>query len=170
MIRVWDLWVRIGHWLLVLSIAVAWFTRHGSDSWHQASGYGALLLLVIRILWGFAGPAHARFGDFVQSPAAVVRYAQALGRRAAPHYLGHNPLGGYMILALLATIAVAGLSGWLYTTDRFWGVAWVGDTHSVASDVLLGLIAAHVAGVLYASYQERENLVAAMFHGFKRLR
>jgi cytochrome b len=67
-------------------------------------------------------------------------------------------------------IALAGASGWLYTTDRFWGVAWVGELHSAAADVLLGLVAAHVAGVLFASYNERENLIAAMLHGRKRSR
>lgn len=170
MIRVWDLWVRIGHWLLVLGIAGAWLSRHGAEFWHSVAGYGVLGLLAIRVAWGFCGSVHARFGDFVRSPGAVIAYTQALRRHRAPHYLGHNPLGGYMVLALLALIALAGASGWLYTTDRFWGVAWVGELHSAAADVLLGLVAAHVAGVLFASYNERENLIAAMLHGRKQSR
>lgn len=170
MIKVWDLWVRIGHWFLVFCITAAWLTRHGGDALHEWLGYGALGVVVIRIVWGFLGSAHARFTDFVRRPAVVVHYTQALRHRREQHYLGHNPLGGYMVVALLFIVATTGISGWLYTTDRFWGVEWVGETHELLADALLILIAAHIGGVLFACYRERENLVAAMLHGRKRLR
>ena len=74
MIKVWDLWVRIGHWLLVLSIAAAWLTRHRADTWgdalHEWLGYGALAIVALRIVWGIVGSAHARFSDFVFGPRA----------------------------------------------------------------------------------------------------
>ena len=88
--------------------------------------------------------------------------------RREPRYLGHNPLGGWMIVALLLMVGLVGASGWLYTTDRFWGVAWVEELHEQLSNLLLILVALHVAGVLYASYRHRENLIAAMIHGRKR--
>jgi len=170
MIKVWDLWVRIGHWILVLCITVAWLTRHGGEALHEWVGYGALAIVGIRIVWGFVGSTHARFSDFVHRPAVVVAYAPALPRHYEQRYLGHNPLGGYMVITLLVAIALTGFSGWLYTTDKFWGVEWVGETHELLADALLFLIAAHIGGVLFACYRERENLVAAMFHGRKRIR
>jgi cytochrome b len=170
MTRVWDLWVRIGHWLLVFSVAAAWLTRHGGDAVHEWLGYAALAIVAIRIVWGFIGSPHARFADFVSSPPTVLGYAGDLLKRRERHYVGHNPLGGYMVMALLITVALTGTSGWLYTTDRFWGVEWVGETHEFLSDLLLVLIALHVAGVIFASVREGQNLVASMIHGRKRMR
>jgi cytochrome b len=167
-VRVWDPLVRIGHWLLVAAVAVAWFTRHSIGAWHERIGYAALAVVAARILWGWRGSQQARFSDFVHGPKHTFRYALEMLRRREPRYLGHNPLGGWMIVALLSAVALVGASGWLYTTDRFWGVAWVEAVHSVSSDVLLTLVALHVAGVLYASCRHRENLVGAMLHGRKR--
>lgn len=170
MLKVWDLWVRIGHWLLVLSVATAWFTRHGGDAVHEWLGYAALAIVAVRIVWGFIGSPHARFGDFVFAPKTVLGYAGDLLKHRERHYLGHNPLGGYMVIALLVTVALTGASGWLYTTDRFWGVEWVGETHELLSDLLLVLIGLHLAGVIFASIREGQNLVASMIHGRKRMR
>ncbi len=143
MTKVWDLWVRIGHWLLVLCITAAWLTRQGGGDWHEWLGYAALAIVVLRIVWGVIGSPHARFNDFVRGPKAVVEYATAMRAGSEPHFLGHNPLGGYMVVLLLITVALTGLSGWLYTTDRFWGVEWVGETHEWLSDLLLISIATH---------------------------
>jgi len=167
MIKVWDLWVRIGHWLLVITVGAAWWTRHGNE-WHSWMGYTASALIAVRLLWGFIGSRHARFADFVRVPRTVAQYAGDLLHRREAHFLGHNPLGGYMVMALLLTVALTGLSGWLYTTDRYWGVEWVGETHEFLSNALLGLIGVHVIGVLFASVRERANLIAAMIHGKKR--
>ena len=82
--------------------------------------------------------------------------------------MGHNPLGGWMIVALLATALAAAISGWVYTTDAFWGVAWVERVHVFFAELLLLLAALHVAGVAFTSIRHRENLVAAMLHGKKR--
>jgi cytochrome b len=166
-VKVWDLWVRIGHWLLVVTVAAAWLTRHSSSQWHEWGGYAAAILIAVRVAWGFFGSAHARFRDFVLGPKTVLNYARDLLARRERHYWGHNPLGGYMVVALLTVVALTAASGWLYTTDRYWGVAWVGDTHALLSNLLLLLIGAHVAGVLFACWRERRNLIAAMFHGRK---
>jgi cytochrome b len=167
---VWDRWVRVGHWLLVVSIAATWVTRHGGGAWHEWPGYVALIVAALRVAWGFVGSLHARFSDFVRAPKEVIHYLCGLRARRETHYVGHNPLGGYMVLALLALVTLTGLSGWLYTTDRFWGVEWVGETHDFLADALLVLVAAHIAGVLFTSHRDRENLIAAMFHGKKRMR
>jgi cytochrome b len=167
-VRVWDPLVRVGHWLLVLSVIVAWLTRHGGGRWHEWIGYLSLTVVAVRFVWGWTGSQHARFADFVRSPRATWQYLCQMLRRREPRHLGHNPLGGWMTVILLLTVALVGLSGWLYTTDRFWGVEWVERLHSTLADALLALAAVHVAGAIYASFRHRENLVAAMVHGRKR--
>jgi cytochrome b len=167
-VPVWDPLVRIGHWALVATVAGAWLTRHGGGALHEWLGYASAAIVVLRIVWGFAGPRRARFADFVRAPRATLAYAQAVLAGREPRYLGHNPLGGWMIVTLLVAVAAIDASGWLYTTDRFWGVEWVETLHATLTNVLLALVAAHVAGVVLASRRHRENLAAAMIHGSKR--
>lgn len=165
-VRVWDVWVRLGHWALVLGVATAWLS-YQEMTWHELAGYAVWLVALLRLIWGLVGPRHARFAQFVHGPRVLLAYAAQVRSHSEPRYLGHNPLGGWMIVALLATLLVACLSGWLYTTDRFWGVAWVGELHAWSANALLGLAALHVCGVLFSSWRHRENLVAAMVHGKK---
>jgi len=167
-LRVWDPAVRIGHWMLVASVAAAWLTKTGWEAWHERTGYVALAIVALRAVWGFVGPVRARFSDFAVAPSTGFAYAWAMLARREPRHLGHNPLGGWMVIALLGVVMLVGVTGWLYTTDRFWGVEWVAELHEVLTDLLLILVALHVAGVLYASYRHRENLIAAMMHGRKR--
>jgi cytochrome b len=165
---VWDPLVRVGHWSLVICIAVAWATGEGGKGWHEGFGYAALAIITVRLLWGFVGPHYARFSEFLRTPAATLAYGLRVLAGTEPRHLGHNPLGGWMIVLLLTCIALTGFTGWLYTTDRFWGVEWVGEIHEVLASTLLVLIALHVAGVVLASKRHHENLVAAMLHGRKR--
>lgn len=162
--KVWDAFVRVAHWTLVLGIAATWFTRGGI---HEAIGYIALAVVAGRTAWGFIGPRHARFSQFVRAPRVTLDYARAVAAGRAPRYIGHNPLGGWMVVALLAAVALTAASGWLSVTDRFWGVAWVQDTHEALADLMLLLVAVHVGGVLHASHRQRESLVAAMVTGRK---
>lgn len=167
-VRVWDPFVRIGHWLLALSVLAAWLTREGWGAWHEWTGYFVLVLVAARTGWGMVGSGHARFRAFVRSPTITWRYVIQVLRGCEPRYLGHNPLGAWMIVALLAVVGLVSASGWLYTTDRFWGVPWVETLHSVLADILLVLVGLHVAGVLVASFRHRENLIRTMFDGRKR--
>ena len=165
--RVWDPLVRIGHWLLVACVALAWLTYQGG-TWHESFGYLSLFLVALRITWGWCGPVYARFAHFVRSPAATLRYARSVVAHRDARYLGHNPLGAWMILALLATVGLTDLSGWLYTTNTYWGDERVANLHLILAILLLVLVALHVSGVIMTSLRHRENLVAAMFHGRKR--
>lgn len=165
---VWDPLVRLGHWLLVLSVAVAWLTRHRSDFWHEFVGYVALGIISLRIVWGLLGSTQARFANFVRGPGATLVYARQMMRGEESRYIGHNPLGAWMIIALITAIIIVSTSGWLYTTDAYWGVEWVETLHRRSSYVLYSLAGLHIAGVLHASYRHRENLIAAMIHGRKR--
>jgi cytochrome b len=167
-VKVWDPWVRTGHWTLAASVAAAWLTREGWGAWHEWVGYAALLLVALRLAWGWAGPRYARFAQFVRGPRETMGYARAVLGGLERRYVGHNPLGAWMILALLAVTALASLSGWLYTTDAFWGDERVEDLHEALAMLLLALAALHVTGVVGASLRHRENLVGAMIHGRKR--
>ena len=170
--KVWDPFVRITHWTLALCVLTAWITGewkfNSAEPIHEWGGYGVLAVIALRVVWGFVGSRYARFAQFTAGPSRTLGYAKAVVRGAEARYLGHNPLGAWMIFALLATATLASLSGWLSITDRFWGVAWVQDTHHVLGDALIVLVTLHVAGVVYTSLRQRENLVAAMLTGMKR--
>ena len=167
MIPVWDAAVRILHWTLVLSVAAAWLTRHSPGRWHEWLGYGALAVVVARAFWGFVWSRHARFTDFIRSPSITAAYARDVLSAREARFIGHNPLGGWMVIALLAMVVLVGATGWLYTTDRFWGVEWVEDLHETLSNILFATVALHILGVVFTSVRHRENLPAAMLHGRK---
>lgn len=167
-VRVWDPLVRTFHWLLVGLFTFAFLTGDEWDTAHETAGYAIAVLVALRIIWGFTGTRHARFADFVRSPPVALAYLGDSLRMRAKRYLGHNPAGGWMILALLLAISVICISGYMMTTDAFWGVEWVEEIHEAAAYGALVLIAFHILGVLFASFEHRENLVKAMFTGRKR--
>jgi cytochrome b len=167
-VRVWDPAVRAFHWSLATAFFAAYLLGDDGGAWHQAFGYTALALVAFRVVWGFTGARYARFANFVPSPSRFFEYMRAMLARREPRHLGHNPAGAVMITALLSGIAVTSVTGWMMTTDALWGVAWVQETHEWAANVTLGLVGLHVAGVIYASWRHRENLVRAMFTGRKR--
>ena len=170
--KVWDRFVRVAHWTLAACVLAAWITAElklkSLERPHEWLGYAALGVLALRCAWGRVGSRYARFGQFVAGLSRTFDYAKAVTRGAEPRYIGHNPLGGLMIVALLATAALASASGWLSITDRFWGVEWVQHAHLVLGHAIIALAVLHVAGVVYTSLRQRENLVAAMFTGIKR--
>jgi cytochrome b len=172
LVKVWDRFVRVAHWSLAACVLTAWIAARlklkAAEPVHEWSGYAVLLVVALRLLWGWIGSGYARFDQFIVGPTRAIAHAKAVLRRGEPRYLGHNPLGGWMIVALLATGAAASLSGWLSITDRFWGVEWVQDTHHVLGDALIVLAAFHVAGVVFTSRRQGENLAAAMLTGVKR--
>jgi cytochrome b len=169
-VRVWDLFVRVFHWSLVGLFALA-FATGGEVQWlHLLAGYSIVALVALRVAWGFVGPRHARFGDFVRPPREVLAYLRDAIRLRAPRHLGHNPAGGAMVLALLAMLSGIGLTGFMMTTDAFWGAQWVEDLYEGLGNATLVLIAIHVAGVLFASLEHGEDLVRSMITGHKRAR
>ena len=167
-VAVWDPLVRVFHWALVISVAASWITHEIGREWHIPIGYVTLVLVAVRVVWGFMGPRYARFAQFAQRPSGVLAYLGALARGTEARYLGHNPAGAVMILALLACVVAVGASGWLYTTDRFWGEEWLEEAHEALASGLLLLAAVHVGGVVLASRRHHENLARAMVTGRKR--
>ncbi|GAB4223683.1 MAG: cytochrome b/b6 domain-containing protein [Kiloniellaceae bacterium] len=167
-IRVWDPLVRIFHWSLVASFAVAWISADEWDDLHIWAGYAAAGLIAFRLVWGLVGPRYARFSQFLRAPGTVAAYLKDLAGGRERRYLGHNPAGAAMILALLVGLAALCLTGWMYTLDMFWGEEWVEEAHEALANLLLVLVALHLAGVVLASLKHHENLVRAMITGRKR--
>ncbi len=167
-VRVWSLGVRALHWSLAATVMAAWVTREGFGVWHERVGDVCLALVGVRLLMGFMSGTRARFSQFVRGPGTTWAYARQAWSRREPRYVGHNPLGAWMILALLFTAALTGVTGWVYTTDRFWGDPLVEQLHEISATALVSLAALHVLGVIATSIRHRENLARAMVTGDKR--
>lgn len=164
---VWDWPVRVFHWGLVLAFAGAYLLGD-SERWrllHVALGYAALALIAFRLLWGVVGSRPARFGAFVRSPGAVVQYLASLARRRPESHTGHNPAGGWAILAILGLGLATGVSGWLRYQDL--GGEWLEEAHEFMANAWLALVVLHLVAVFASSVLHRENLVRAMLTGFK---
>lgn len=167
--RVWDPLVRSLHWTFAFGCAAA-FLLEDRRTAHEVVGYVVLAAVLLRIVWGFVGSHHARFANFVRGPREVAAYVLAMLRGEEPYHEGHNPLGALMILTLLLLLLVIGVSGWMQTLDAFWGEDWVEDLHATSADLLLWIVPLHVAGVVFASLRQRENLLKAMITGTKPAR
>lgn len=177
--KVWDPVVRVGHWTLVFTFFTAYFTE-GEPPLHMWAGYLLATVVLLRLLWGFVGTRHARFGDFLYSPARIAAYLRSLWRGRPEHFRGHNPAGGLMILLLLLSLALTAGSGMaLYAADDHAGPLagliaasesaeelWE-EVHEFFGNLTLLLVIVHVAGAVVSSLLHRENLVKAMITGRK---
>ncbi|MFT4171884.1 MAG: cytochrome b/b6 domain-containing protein [Rhodocyclaceae bacterium] len=167
-VLVWDWPTRAFHWLLALCFAVAWITS-GSERYimiHATCGYTVFALMVFRVLWGFLGSRHARFGAFVRGPSAAHAYVRALWRRPAQHFTGHNPAGAVAIVVMILLGLATPVFGWI--TFNEWAGDWVARTHITLAWVFLAVVGLHLLGVVVGSFAHRENLAAAMLSGAKR--
>ena len=165
--RVWDPFVRVFHWSLLACVLLNEFAVDDGEILHQWLGYTALALVGLRIVWGFVGTRHARFADFLPTPRRVLRHVTALFDGQPEHHWGHNPLGALMVFALLTTVIALGLTGWLQTTDTYWGVEWVQELHEALAEGLLWLAGLHAASALVMGRIERTRLIKAMVTGTK---
>ena len=178
-IKVWDPLIRIFHWSLVFFFFLAYITEDDWMTVHSFAGYGIAFLIIFRLVWGFIGTRHARFSDFVCSRQVVMSYLKQLSRGKAKRYIGHNPAGAAMIVALLFSIAMTVFSGVsLYATEGHgplsetffssWSEDVLEEIHEIFANLTLLLVITHVGGVLLSSLLHRENLVRAMINGRKR--
>ena len=167
-ILVWDLPTRLFHWLLAGSFAGAWLTAD-SERWmdlHVLLGYTFAGLIAFRLAWGFVGSRYVRFPSFVKGPGAVMRYLGSIVKGNPEHHVGHNPAGGWAVLALLGLGALTALAGFMTYND--YGGHWVEELHEGAASAMLALVFVHIGAVLLSSLIHRENLVRAMVTGWKR--
>ena len=166
-ILVWDLPLRVFHWLLAGSFAAA-FATGDADRWrdvHAELGYTIIALVVFRIAWGVFGTRHARFGAFPLAPAAALAYVRSLLAGRPVHYVGHNPAGAVAIYLLLGLALATGLSGLAAYAEL--GGKWVEEVHEALANAMLVVVVVHLAGVVVGSLAHRENLALAMLTGRK---
>ena len=178
LVKVWDLPLRIFHWLLVAGFFIAYLTEDDLLTIHIWAGYLVTGLLVFRLIWGFIGNDYARFSNFLCSPAKSITYVKDLIALKTQRYLGHNPAGAAMILLLLVSLLMTVITGFgVYGADQAAGpLAAIGsanekiweEVHEFFANFTLVLVVVHVVGVAVESYIHRENLAKAMVHGFKK--
>jgi cytochrome b len=180
-VQVWDLPTRLFHWLLVAFVIVSFVSGNiGGNAMqnHEWSGLTILALLLFRLAWGFVGGRHARFAEFLRGPRTVLRYAIGLLRGDAPRYPGHNPLGGWSILAMLTALCIQAVTGLFANDDIFtegplavWvdkaTSDWLTRIHRLNPDVIIALVCIHIFAVFFHWWVKRENLILPMVTGKK---
>ncbi len=175
--QIWDLPTRLFHWLLVLLMAVSWYTgEEGLMDWHMRSGYAILTLIGFRLLWGILGSRTARFTNFVRGPRAIIEYGRALVARRPPRVFGHNPLGAVMIVALLLLAGLQASTG-LFANDDIFTEGPLTHLvsketsdqltiiHKTSFNLLLACVAIHAAAALAYRYLLKEDLITPMITG-----
>jgi cytochrome b len=182
-VKIWDPLVRTFHWALVTAFTIAYFTDDEDLLLpHTWAGYVVIGLLVFRLLWGFVGTTHARFSDFIYAPSAAIAFVRDIFRGKSKRYLGHNPVGGWMIIIMLIMIALISITGLLlYGADEHAGplaglmagagkglTATLEDSHEFLANFTVFLVAVHLVGVMVESILQKENLARAMVTGMKR--
>lgn len=180
-VLVWDVPVRLFHWLVVVLVAAAYVTlKLNWIAWHVRVGEALLALVIARLLWGCFGSETARFRSFVASPAAALRHLRHLLRREPDVQVGHNAAGGWMVLLLLALLLVETLSGLYINNDiadqgpltelvPAWLANAIGALHALVWDVLLAAVALHVLVIALYALAKGHNLLRPMLTGYKRL-
>ena len=183
-VRIWDPFVRVFHWVLVGAFVVAYISEDHYLDIHTTAGYTVLTLVALRVVWGFIGSRHARFSDFVRPPGEALSYVKDTFLGRARRYLGHNPAGGLMIVAMLISLLATTVSGvaLLGVEESAGPLATLmagashgfeeglEEVHEFFANFTFALVLGHVLGVLVESLFHRENLVRAMFTGNKPLR
>ncbi|HRY14516.1 MAG: cytochrome b/b6 domain-containing protein [Candidatus Competibacteraceae bacterium] len=181
-IMVWDLPTRLFHWILVALMIAQWWTAEQSSTmdYHVWGGYAVLTLVLFRLIWGFIGSETVLFSNFVRGPGAALIYAKDLIRGETPHYLGHNPMGGWSIVALLTLLLIQAATG-LFANDDImvegplyvWVSKdtsdWLTRIHHWNFNLLLAMIAIHLSAVFFYLLVKRENLIHPMLSGRKHL-
>lgn len=168
-VLVWDLATRLFHWLLVLFVVTCFLT--GDDEGfifaiHAYAGYVVLMLLLFRLGWGIIGSRHSRFPDFVYSWSTVRHYAISFLRFQPERYVGHNPLGGWMVLLMLVVLTSTATTGILMVTQ---GAGWLEDIHEVLGSSMQVLVLIHIAGALLDRALTGDKIIKAMITGRKEL-
>jgi len=167
--KIWDPFIRIFHWSLVIGFAVNALALEDDSKAHIWVGYAIVALVVVRILWGFVGTRNARFSTFTPNREQVIGQISDIATRRRTTYLGHSPLGALMIFNMIISILIIGVSGYMMTTDAYWGVDWVSEVHETFVGWAELSVLLHVAAVIFESARTGVNLSRAMVTGVKTI-
>lgn len=169
MILVWDLFIRIFHWcLVVIVISNQWLNEEG-DPIHQWLGYIACGLIGIRFFWGFYSKSpYARWSAFFPTPSRMWNYLKLFIKGKDPHMKTHNPLAASVMILMMLLILGLGITGFMTDMDRFFGEDWVVDLHTLLANSLIFLAAIHLCGIFFEIFRRKENIIASMIHGKKK--
>jgi cytochrome b len=167
-VLVWDAVVRLFHWIVVTGCVLDLFVLDDGKAAHRFVGYVVAGALTVRFVWGFLGPRHARFADFVPSLTTLKRYLKALLRGEEPRYIGHNPAGAVVMLTLMGLLAAVSITGWMLTLDAYFGDKALEELHEGIANFIFVLAGLHAAAAIYEGHRHKENLVWAMVTGRKR--
>ena len=167
-VLVWDMPVRIFHWLLAASFAGAWITSESESQQmiHYAFGYTAVALVLFRVVWGVVGTKYARFGQFIKGPAETMHHIKALLTGNQHVGLGHNPAGALAMISLMILILLIGLTGY-WSVKEFLG-DFMSEAHEVIANLTLAVVVIHIAAAIIMSFMQKENLVRSMVTGKKQ--
>lgn len=168
-LKVWDPFVRLFHWSVVIGFGANALVVDDDGKLHQWIGYAVVALVVLRILWGLVGTRYARFSSFPPSLKGAIGQVRETLTGVRHVHVGHTPLGALMIYNLLLSLIVIGVSGYLMTTDAFWGVEWPEELHEVAVAWAEISVVLHIAAVFFESWRTSVNLPRAMVTGCKDL-
>ena len=191
-VKVWDIFVRVFHWTLVASFFIAYITEDDVMWLHEFAGYTILALVAARVIWGIIGTRYARFTSIIFKPSTIKQYFKDSLRFKSKRYLGHNPLGGTMVITLLLMLVLTSLSGIKAEGGNIFagasdfnieiiksafaddhereggGSEFWEEIHEFIANATLLLVFLHVAGVIFSSIAHGENLVRSMITGRKR--
>jgi cytochrome b len=157
----WDIVVRTTHWLVALLFLLNFQILEGGETFHEWAGYLLVAALATRIVWGFVGPANARLSALLPTPSRLIRQFSNF-RNSYLDKQGHTPLSGVMIIVTWLLLLICALSGWLQTTDRFWGEEWVQNVHALSADTLMVIVIFHIITVVSLGYWLKRPLVRPM--------
>jgi len=196
-IKVWDIVVRVFHWSLALFVTISFFTGEVLQTVHAYSGYIIICLLIIRIVWGFVGTKYARFSNFIYPPKTIINYFKNLTDETAKNYLGHNPVGGAMIIIMIVFLSMTAWTGLkAYAVEGKGPLASIEtsiitqaqadnhehhdrhdkhekkdefweDVHEIVANFMMLIVLLHIGGVLISNEILKEDLIRPMFTGYK---
>jgi len=166
---IWDKFIRAFHWLLVLCFCLNYFFLEHGSSIHQAVGYTAAALVMVRIVWGFIGPPNARFKNFFPSFSGIKNHFYELKQRKMKQEQGHNPLGGLMVFAILVLFLVQAVTGFLREEiDALYGDSFLTSLHGISANIIFALVIIHIIAVFITAYLGKIELIRPMINGKRR--
>lgn len=180
-ILIWDLPLRIFHWLFALTLFASWYTSdqaHDLIELHMQLGFFTLGLLVFRICWGIIGSKHSRFSSFIPSPTKLISYLKSLANNENVISVGHNPLGSLMVILMIVLVSLQAVSGLFINDDVFSSGPYYGSVsktveelmfflHHHIFDYVIAAIALHLAAIFYYVRIKKQSLILPMINGKK---